>query len=310
MNPSPLVTVAMPCYNRAATLPMALASLVAQTYAEWECVLVDDGSTDASPAVASALGDPRIRIVRLDTHAGRGVARQAALDAARGDYFSLLDTDDWLYPDKLARQLQLLADLPEAGAVGSGIAVVNAAQELVGVRGRAAAGAPLRLVPPVQATMPPPLARVALMMRMGIARRCRYDPRLRRSEDTDFVLQLLAQSYHCVLPGSTYVYRQERAGAYLDNLSSYGYRMRVIWKHRERAYRDALGRLAVTGAKAALYGLFALLGADAWLIRRRSQPATPVETAEFAQAKAVVLAHRERLFGSLPQPASASEIQG
>lgn len=296
MNAEPLVTVAMPCYNRAASLPMALASLVAQTYPAWECVLVDDGSTDNSVEVAASLHDPRIRIVHLPRHMGRGAARQAALDAARGDLFSLLDTDDWLYPDKLARQVAVMAQLPKAGVVGSGIAVVDAAHQLVGVRGRGAAEGSPQLLPPVQGTLPLPLARVPLMMRTHLARQCRYDPRLRRAEDADFVLQLLARTRYCVLPDLTYAYRQEQAAAVMDNLSAYLYRMRVIWKHRARSYGDAARQFAITGAKGVCYGLGSLMGAGEWLIRRRSQPATPAEVVEFVRARRVVMAERQRLF--------------
>lgn len=303
MSQLSLVTVALPCYNRAASLPLALASLVAQHYTEWECVLVDDGSTDDPAAVVDALGDARVRAVRLPRRMGRGVARQAALDAGRGDLFCKLDSDDWLYPDKLARQVELLAHLPEVGAVGSAIAVVDDRQDLIGVRGRGDPGADADLLPPVlppaRGTMPPPLARVPLMMRMSLARQCRYDPRLQRAEDTDFVLQLLAHTAYCVLPSPTYVYRQERAGALGDNLSGYLYHMRVIWKHRGRGYSDALRRLAVTGVKASVYGVGTLAGAGGWLIRRRSQPATAAEAAAFAQARAVVMAEAARLFGDL-----------
>ncbi len=303
MSTAPLVTVAMPCYNRAASLPMALASLAAQSYPAWECVLVDDGSTDGSVEVAAGLNEPRIRIVRLPRHRGRGAARQAALEAARGDLFCLLDTDDWLYPDKLARQVEVMALMPEVGVVGSAIAVVDARQELIGVRGRGAPGGKVEWRPPVHGTLPPPLARVPLMMRMELARQCRYDPRLRRAEDTDFVLQLLARANYAMLPGPTYAYRQERAAALWDNLSGYLYRMRVVWMHRQRSYGDAARQLAVTGAKAAVYAGGSLLGAGEWLIRRRSLPATPGEVSEFTQARALVMAECIRRFGDAPHPA-------
>ncbi len=92
----PLVSVMMPCYNSAGTLPLALASLVAQTYENWECILVDDGSTDRPIDIVEQASDKRISFFRLDRNMGRGVAQQAALDYATGDYLCMLDADDWL----------------------------------------------------------------------------------------------------------------------------------------------------------------------------------------------------------------------
>ena len=89
---SPLVSVMMPCFNAAETLPMALASLLAQTHARWEAVIVDDGSTDATWDVLRAVDDPRLRVERFPENRGRGAARQRCLEMARGDFLSMLDS--------------------------------------------------------------------------------------------------------------------------------------------------------------------------------------------------------------------------
>ncbi len=120
---TPLVSVIMPCYNATSTLPMALASLLAQTYENWECVLVDDGSTDAPVAILERIDDPRIRYIRLPYNQGRGVARQIALDNVRGDLITMLDADDWIYPNKLEMQyLQMVAN-PHLALISTGMAI-------------------------------------------------------------------------------------------------------------------------------------------------------------------------------------------
>ena len=80
----PLISVVMPVFNATDTLPLALASLQAQTYDAWQCIIVDDGSTDNPEHIINAVGDSRIQYHRLDRNHGRGYARQYATgDGAR-----------------------------------------------------------------------------------------------------------------------------------------------------------------------------------------------------------------------------------
>ena len=106
----PLVSVIIPIRNAAHTLNRALDSVAAQSWQDWEAVLVDDASTDDSPAMARARvqADPRFRYVALARNHGVSGARNAGLDAARGRYIAFLDADDAWYPEKLTRQIPLL----------------------------------------------------------------------------------------------------------------------------------------------------------------------------------------------------------
>jgi glycosyltransferase involved in cell wall biosynthesis len=108
---SGLVSIIIPCHNAAPWLAPALESALGQTWAEKEIILVDDGSTDASPEIAHAF-EPRG--VRLLTQPNRGAsaARNAGLRAARGDFIQFLDADDLLAPDKIAVQLARLLGAP------------------------------------------------------------------------------------------------------------------------------------------------------------------------------------------------------
>ena len=107
---TPLVSVIIPIRNAAHTLDRALDSVAAQHWQDWEAVLVDDASTDDSPAIARARAqtDPRFRCVGLAHNHGVSGARNAGLDAARGRYIAFLDADDAWHPEKLARQIPLL----------------------------------------------------------------------------------------------------------------------------------------------------------------------------------------------------------
>jgi glycosyltransferase involved in cell wall biosynthesis len=100
------VTAAITTYNRAAFLPGALESIFAQTRPADEVLVVDDGSTDDTRGVLAGYGD-RVRVVRQE-NAGRSGARNRAVEEARGELLSFLDSDDRWLPSKLERQVPVL----------------------------------------------------------------------------------------------------------------------------------------------------------------------------------------------------------
>ncbi|MCK6427141.1 MAG: glycosyltransferase family 2 protein [Burkholderiaceae bacterium] len=101
-NPSaPVVSIILPTYNRGDVLPRSVGSVLAQTFADWELIVVDDGSTDASVAWLESLDEPRIRVLQ-QANAGVYHARNAGLQQARGRYVTFLDSDDEWLPHYLA----------------------------------------------------------------------------------------------------------------------------------------------------------------------------------------------------------------
>ncbi len=102
---APVVSVVTPLYNSSRYIEGTLESLQAQTFADWESILVDDGSTDDTPQrVQRFLDDPRFTYLSQDNQ-GIGAARNRGIGAARGEWIALLDHDDRWRPQKLARQL-------------------------------------------------------------------------------------------------------------------------------------------------------------------------------------------------------------
>ena len=114
----PLVSVIIPVFNRAKTLAAALGSVAEQTFPDWEAVVVDDGSSDESAAVALRIGHPgKVRVVRHKRNQGPSAARNSGILAARGRYVSFLDSDDSWHPEKLSRQLALVEADPNPDMV-------------------------------------------------------------------------------------------------------------------------------------------------------------------------------------------------
>ena len=106
-NP-PTVSIIVPCYNHGHYLRQAVDSVLAQTFSDWELIVIDDGSTDDSRAVAASFEDPRVRYVYQENR-GLAAARNAGIDHACGSWLAFLDADDTWYPDFLAATMTFLA---------------------------------------------------------------------------------------------------------------------------------------------------------------------------------------------------------
>ena len=104
---TPFFSVIIPVYNRAHVLGRALKSVFAQSCQDFEIVVVDDGSSDDPAAVIARFADPRITYIRQRNRGG-GAARNAGIDAARGQFIAPLDSDDEFLPGHLARMKALL----------------------------------------------------------------------------------------------------------------------------------------------------------------------------------------------------------
>lgn len=111
------VSVILPAYNAAATIIAAVQSILAQTYPDFELIVVDDGSEDATAGAVARLSDPRIRC-RRQPHRGIAAALQAGLALARGDLIARMDADDLSLPGRLKAQISRLQENPDLAAVG------------------------------------------------------------------------------------------------------------------------------------------------------------------------------------------------
>ena len=107
-------SIIIPLYNKAQYIQTALESVFAQTYKEWECIVVDDGSTDNSLDAARAFNDGRLKILS-QAHAGVAAARNKGVKASNNEYICFLDADDWWEPTYLQEMAQLIGAFPDAG---------------------------------------------------------------------------------------------------------------------------------------------------------------------------------------------------
>jgi len=130
----PKVSVVMPVYNVQDTLGLAIASVLQQSFQDYELILVDDGSTDNSSVICQimSLQDKRIRMIR-QTNKGLAGARNTGIDNARGDYIAFLDSDDLYHQDKLKLHVELLDSNPKVGVSYSASQFIDAAGNAIGL---------------------------------------------------------------------------------------------------------------------------------------------------------------------------------
>lgn len=123
MPDSPRVSVIVPAHNYARYLPDALESVLAQSFGDWECLVIDDGSTDDTAIIAGRYADrdPRFHVIRHENR-GLAAARNSGLRAARGELIQFLDADDRLLPAKLQHHVAFLDVHPATDIVYSEVA--------------------------------------------------------------------------------------------------------------------------------------------------------------------------------------------
>ena len=117
MNPA--VSIVLPTYNRADYVMDAVASAIGQTYTNWEMVIVDDGSTDRTLDVLSAVADRRVRVVTLPRNAGVSAARNAGIRATSAPLVAILDSDDIWLPNHLSTTVGALNANSDVAVMGS-----------------------------------------------------------------------------------------------------------------------------------------------------------------------------------------------
>jgi glycosyltransferase involved in cell wall biosynthesis len=130
---SPQVTVVLPVYNGGATLAVALRSVLAQTFEDYELLVLDDGSTDNSLRVARSFSDCRLHVLSDGMRHGLAARLNQGVDFARGRYIARMDQDDICFPERLARQFDFLENHSEIDLLGCRAVAFRNAGHIIGL---------------------------------------------------------------------------------------------------------------------------------------------------------------------------------
>ncbi|MEI6564880.1 MAG: glycosyltransferase family 2 protein, partial [bacterium] len=206
MSSSPLVSIIICTHNRAAILPAAIRSILAQTHRNLEIIVMDDGSSDHTrDVVASFLGSSPVRYLHQENQ-GQPIGRNAALDQVRGDFIAFLDDDDELYPDALTEGLAALDQHPDAAIAYSDATVIDDDGHEIGLR----AGRPLPSGDIYEEVVAGRILCLngAFLARRECFRALRYDPEITQSSDV-YIACRLAETFRFVfLPKPMLKYRR------------------------------------------------------------------------------------------------------
>lgn len=288
---APTISVLMATYNGATLVGETIASLQAQTFTDFELIVVDDCSTDDTPAVIAALADPRIRLIRSPVNRRVVLTRNAAFAEARGRYIAALDHDDLCHPDRFARQVAYLDAHPEIVLVGTAANVLSEGAILP------SSLAPLSTPPVIEwlLRIENPLVWSSVMFRADAARQLDpfQRPELVYAEDFDLYHRISAYGGIARLDDELMTYRRHGGGA-------------------SQTQADAMsGRAAdvLAGVYASLFGDAAAETAHLIVRHVMSQQPVPDRATLVAVGDALVRLQDDFLAKHRPDPESRSLIR-
>lgn len=229
---TPRISIIIPAYNALRFLPQTVASALAQTWQDFELLVVDDGSTDATSAWVAQHPDARVQLIQ-QTNQGAATARNTGIAATRGAYIAFLDADDLWEPTKLEKQVECLEAQPKVGLVHTAIRYIDENNREInrelGTQGDGDVWKEVVVYNPVRCGSTP-LIRRACFEKVGV-----FDPGFSFAEDWDMWIRIAAHYHFAVLNEPLVLYRQHE-----DNMTK-GYQaimpnfIRII----ERAFQNA-----------------------------------------------------------------------
>src|SRR5579884_282789 len=130
----PTFSILLPFRNPGADFKIAIQSVFAQTFTDWELILMDDGSSDGSLEFARSLSDPRVRVISDGRHLHLNLRLNQMIDLARGVYIARTDADDIMHPERLEKQYRVLVQSDSQTVVGTGAFAIDQDSNPIGVR--------------------------------------------------------------------------------------------------------------------------------------------------------------------------------
>jgi Glycosyl transferase family 2 len=232
-----LISVVLSTRNRASIVPRAIASVTAQSYGNFELIVVDDASDDETPQVLTTFRDPRINVVRRDRQGGASATRNTGLAKARGEYVVYLDDDNVMHPHWL-RGVAWAFELHPDAEVMIGARIIDDEQRN---QARARGGWPQLALPWFDRER---MAQESVADLMQVAHRrdlpeAHFDEQIRIVEDWDLLARLTHDRDPLVFPALSGIYTTSASGRFMDTDAL------------ERESRRVIDKIAATNSEAA-----------------------------------------------------------
>ncbi|OHB59879.1 MAG: hypothetical protein A2173_12005 [Planctomycetes bacterium RBG_13_44_8b] len=283
----PLITIGIPFFNCEKSLLDTIRSIFAQTYSNWELVLVDDGSTDRSIDIVRSIDDPRIRLLPPD---GKNLKLAARLNQitqeSRGDYIARMDADDLSHPERIEKQLSFLQTHKEVDVVGTNMYILN------------------EQTWPVKKLVVPQdhdsiiknkfrgikLIHASVMARIEWFRQFRYDEKTIRCEDFELWIRSAPRSVFANIPEYLYLCNEFQVFTLSKIAKSKQSAIKVVMKYgpEEIGILRSVCWAVIRYLQIAAYAVLTMLGLPSLLVRNRYQALTQQESAQAKQALEII----------------------
>lgn len=278
---SPKVSIILPVRNGALTIKAALSSLFAQSFTDFEVILVDDGSSDATLAIVRGVDDARLVVFSDGMQKGLAARLNEGVAKARAAYVARMDADDLAFPQRLQKQTAYLDQHPEVDLLATR-AVVFGATGVLGLLPFCATHSEITAQPWRGFPLPHP---TWMGRRSWFLAHPYRTPEVRRAEDQELLLRSYETSHFACLPDILLGYRQgafslrKTLVARIDLLKCQG-----VFFWRRRQYKFMLFSVLLTAAKLGVDCLAALPFCDRLFFQRMKSDPVPTETTETLDA--------------------------
>lgn len=283
----PELTVGVSFYNTADTLVDLAKCIFAQTFTNWEWILIDDGSTDGGYDIVRAIKDPRVRIIRDEVNRGRSFRYNYITDIARGDFIARFDADDLCHPTRFQKQVEFLRTHPNVDLVSTGMLCLDPGDVPLGLR-----------IP--KATTHESICRRPLtgfgifhgpmVGRTEWFRKHRYPEGYRVAVDYALYISSYYNSCFANISEPLYFYREYETYSLRKYYRSQRSTARAIWEYGRPIYGITIAAKAVIARylRIAVCLGCAVVNLQDWIISRHSDCVTNIDRERFSEALAVI----------------------
>ncbi len=271
----PLVTISSAFYNESAYLRTLIKSVFAQTFTDWELILLDDGSEDDSLDIAESINDPRVKVFTNGKNLGRSASLNRLATLAQGKYLARFDADDMCGITRIEKQVRFLESNPGVDAVGTGMCYLNNDDDPVGCWHAPEAHEQICKNP--DSTLK--ISHGSLLGKISWFDKWPYDTSITLSVDGDMLFRAYKYSTFANIAEPLYYYRLDQSFNLKKQLIARYHRSRTLFKSytKQGQYGKAISAWIVQYGKYAATILMFTLGLRNILLQRRYQTLSPAD---------------------------------
>jgi len=260
------VTIGVPFYNSEKYIGTAIRSILSQTFDDFELILSDDGSTDASLDIARSFNEPRIKIISDGVNRGIVYRLNEQIKLARGEYFARMDSDDIMFPDRIEKQVNYLNENRSADVIGSHAIVIDSDNSILGKRISKINNTATDIFNNI------PFIHPSVMGRTEWFRKYFYAEGVDGAEDADLWKRSFGESVFCLVEEPLLFYRDPlniKVKTYLFRQKQI---MQAIKKYRRLDPDDAPSYQVIIRAnlKSLAFRIASVTGLSAYIVARRN----------------------------------------